>query len=118
MCPHVGLVAEHGFYTRKPGMLIWERLNDHFDLRDWMDTTVGFVCLYSGFLGIVQLTLVISPCVRAFQVNLMQLYTKRTYGTYVERKDSMVLWQYRDADPEFGSKQVRFLVSCALVSEN
>jgi len=67
MCPHVGLVAEHGFYTRRPGVLVWERLSDHFDLRDWMETTV----------------------------NLMDLYGKRTHGTYVERKESMVLWQYR-----------------------
>ena len=79
--PHVGLVAEHGFYTRRPHAATWERLNDHFDLRDWMETTV----------------------------NLMQVYTKRTHGTYVERKESMVLWQYRDADPEFGARQAHEL---------
>eukprot|EP01029_Cantina_marsupialis_P009241 TRINITY_DN2160_c0_g1_i1.p1 TRINITY_DN2160_c0_g1~~TRINITY_DN2160_c0_g1_i1.p1 ORF type:complete len:938 (-),score=163.23 TRINITY_DN2160_c0_g1_i1:414-3227(-) len=39
--------------------------------------------------------------------NLMSLYTKRTNGTYIEKKGSTILWQYRDADPEFGAFQAK-----------
>jgi hypothetical protein len=42
-------------------------------------------------------------------LNLMQVYTMRTNGTYVEKKESMVLWQYRDADPDFGARQAQEL---------
>jgi len=77
----IGLVAEHGFYTRLPGETEWHHLYDDMEIRDWMDTAV----------------------------NLMQVYTMRTNGTYVEKKESMVLWQYRDADPDFGARQAQEL---------
>jgi len=79
--PHLGLVAEHGFYTKHPGETEWKHLYDDWEIRDWMDTAV----------------------------NLMQVYTMRTNGTYVEKKESMVLWQYRDADPDFGARQAQEL---------
>lgn len=33
---------------------------------------------------------------------IMNLYVQRTHGTYVVNKGSALLWQFRDADPEFG----------------
>lgn len=33
---------------------------------------------------------------------IMNIYAQRTHGTYVENKGSALLWQFRDADPEFG----------------
>lgn len=40
---------------------------------------------------------------------LMNLYTERTHGTYIERKGNAMLWQFRDADPEFGYMQSKEL---------
>ncbi len=40
---------------------------------------------------------------------IMQLYASRTNGTYVEDKGSTILWQFRDADPDFGFMQSKEL---------
>jgi trehalose-phosphatase len=40
---------------------------------------------------------------------IMDVYVKRTHGTYIEQKGSALLWQYRDADPEFGHMQSKEL---------
>ncbi|RLN87035.1 hypothetical protein BBJ28_00011223, partial [Nothophytophthora sp. Chile5] len=40
---------------------------------------------------------------------VMDIYTQRTHGTYIELKGSALLWQYRDADPEFGQLQAKEL---------
>lgn len=39
----------------------------------------------------------------------MNLYVQRTHGTYLENKGSALLWQFRDADPEFGWLQSKEL---------
>ena len=36
-----------------------------------------------------------------------QLYTESTDGSFIEAKESALVWHYRDADPDFGSWQVR-----------
>ncbi len=58
----------------------WEMLGDHFD-ESWKD--------------LVQ--------------SIMRVYTARTSGTYIEHKGNTLLWQYRDADPEFGKMQAQEL---------
>lgn len=40
---------------------------------------------------------------------VMDNYTVRTHGTYVEQKGNALIWQYRDADPEFGFAQSKEL---------
>jgi trehalose 6-phosphate synthase/phosphatase len=35
----------------------------------------------------------------------MDIYVERTHGTYIEEKGSAMLWQFRNADPEFGLLQ-------------
>ena len=40
---------------------------------------------------------------------IMDLYVQRTHGTYVVNKGSAILWQFRDADPEFGWLQSKEL---------
>ena len=48
---------------------------------------------------------------------IMDVYVKRTHGTYIEQKGSALLWQYRDADPEFGHMQSKELeVRCVASS--
>lgn len=38
---------------------------------------------------------------------VMKLYTEATDGSSIERKESALVWQYRDADPGFGSSQAK-----------
>jgi trehalose 6-phosphate synthase/phosphatase len=40
---------------------------------------------------------------------VMDNYTVRTHGTYVEQKGNALIWQFRDADAEFGFAQSREL---------
>jgi len=38
---------------------------------------------------------------------VMKLYTEATDGSSIERKESALVWQYRDADLGFGSAQAK-----------
>uniref|UniRef100_A0A7S2RRW3 CBM20 domain-containing protein n=2 Tax=Mucochytrium quahogii TaxID=96639 RepID=A0A7S2RRW3_9STRA len=54
----------------------WDTLSEHFD-DSWMDLSQ----------------------------QIMDVYTQRTNGTYIERKGTSIVWQFRDAESEFGSLQ-------------
>lgn len=38
---------------------------------------------------------------------VMKLYTESTDGSYIENKESALVWHHRDADPGFGSSQAK-----------
>jgi len=83
--PRLGLAAEHGMFLSWPTFKvqkkrIWETMIPNED-RSW----------------------------RSMAVSIMELYTSRTHGSYIEETEMKVLWQYRDADPEFGYLQSREL---------
>lgn len=40
---------------------------------------------------------------------IMEMYVQRTHGTYIEHKGNELIWQFRDADPEFGFQQSKEL---------
>jgi trehalose 6-phosphate synthase/phosphatase len=40
---------------------------------------------------------------------MMDVYVERTHGTYIEQKGHALIWQFRDADPEFGYLQSKEL---------
>mmetsp|Transcript_25483 Transcript_25483/g.24368 ORF Transcript_25483/g.24368 Transcript_25483/m.24368 type:complete len:1128 (+) Transcript_25483:151-3534(+) len=40
---------------------------------------------------------------------IMEMYVQRTHGTYIEQKGNELIWQFRDADPEFGFQQSKEL---------
>lgn len=40
---------------------------------------------------------------------VMEMYAERTHGTYLELKGNSLIWQYQDADPEFGFMQSKEL---------
>ena len=42
---------------------------------------------------------------------IMEIYVQRTHGTYIEQKGNELIWQFRDADPEFGFMQSKELES-------
>ena len=72
----LGIAAEYGFMTRWCGNSEWRTLAGHFT-DDW------------------------KPVVK----EIMQLYTERTAASYIEEKDSAILWRYDDADVDFGHLQ-------------
>jgi hypothetical protein len=41
---------------------------------------------------------------------VMQQYTESTDGSYIEWKESAMVWHHRDADPDFGSWQAKELL--------
>jgi trehalose 6-phosphate synthase/phosphatase len=41
----------------------------------------------------------------------MQSYTEKTDGAFMEEKESMIVWNYKDTDPEFGNWQAKELTS-------
>jgi trehalose 6-phosphate synthase/phosphatase len=83
--PNLGLAAEHGMFLSWPTSnvvkkRVWETLIPDQD-RSWRSTAI----------------------------TIMEVYTSRTHGSYIEETEMKVLWQYRDADPEFGYLQAREL---------
>lgn len=81
----LGLAAEHGCYFRFPskdkgGSSSWTT-SISLESRDWMD-----------------------PVRR-----IMDIYTQRTHGSYIEQKGAAMIWQFRDADPDFGYIQSKEL---------
>ncbi|KAK7405060.1 hypothetical protein VNO78_06232 [Psophocarpus tetragonolobus] len=78
-CEKLGIAAEHGYFLR------WAR-----------DDGAWEICgKYSDF-GWMQIA---EP--------VMKLYTEATDGSSIERKESALVWQYRDADLGFGSAQAK-----------
>lgn len=41
---------------------------------------------------------------------IMHLYTESTDGSNIEKKESALVWQFRDADPDFGAWQAKELL--------
>lgn len=41
---------------------------------------------------------------------VMNIFVQRTYGTYIETKGNALIWQFSEADPEFGYLQSKELV--------
>lgn len=77
----MGLAAEHGFYWRPPGSEAWST-QDPEACFDWRD--------------------IVLP--------ILQVYKESTDGSYIEAKESALVWHYHDADPDFGSWQAKELL--------
>jgi trehalose 6-phosphate synthase/phosphatase len=43
-------------------------------------------------------------------IPIMKVYEESTDGSHVEIKESALVWQYRDADPDFGAWQAKELL--------
>jgi len=81
--PQVGLAAEHGFFSRSPGDVEWKEA-------------------LPGAMADIEWKEAVLP--------VMELYTESTDGSYIEAKESAVVWHYQDADPDFGSWQAKELL--------
>lgn len=83
----LGLAAEHGFYYKWPQDFArssshskWHTMRELGD-QSWKEAAK----------------------------HVMDIYVQRTYGTYIETKGNSLIWQFRDADPEFGLMQSKEL---------
>ncbi len=74
----VALAAEYGFYYCMPDEEGWQTMAPEVDT-SWRD--------------------IVRP--------ILEYFTERTPGTYIEKKESSLTWHYRDADPNFGSWQAK-----------
>nr|QIQ74930.1 trehalose-6-phosphate synthase [Tamarix hispida] len=77
-CENVGIAAEHGYFMRWPANHEWETIGQNADF---------------GWIQIAE--------------PVMKLYTEATDGSYIETKESALVWHHRDADPGFGSTQAK-----------
>lgn len=77
-CTPLGLAAEHGYFLRWSQDQEWE------------------TCGQSSDFGWMQMA---EP--------VMKAYTEATDGSCIEKKESALVWQYRDADPGFGFAQAK-----------
>ncbi|KIY92365.1 hypothetical protein MNEG_15598, partial [Monoraphidium neglectum] len=79
--PDLGLAAEHGFYTRHPGAADWHVQQPHLDVA-W----------------------------QSMSLPILKQYQESTDGSWIEVKESSLVWHYRDADPDFGNWQAKELM--------
>ncbi|KAK7317199.1 hypothetical protein RJT34_01214 [Clitoria ternatea] len=80
-CENLGIAAEHGYFTR------WGKQSS------WKMSHIG-----TDFAW------------KAIAEPVMRSYAEATDGSYIETKESALVWHYRDADPDFGSWQAMELL--------
>ncbi|KAI3976303.1 hypothetical protein MKX01_021845 [Papaver californicum] len=80
-CDMLGLAAEHGYFIR------WNKSSE------WVSSTL---------LADIDWKRMAEP--------VMQLYTERTDGSFIESKESALVWHHQDADPDFGTCQAKELL--------
>ncbi|KAM0866729.1 hypothetical protein ACQ4PT_042452 [Festuca glaucescens] len=80
-CEKLGIAAEHGYFVRWNKAAEWE-LNYSIPDREW----------------------------KHISEPVMQVYTETTDGSFIEAKESALVWHYLDADHDFGSCQAKELV--------
>lgn len=80
-CEKLGISAEHGYFTRWNRDSPWESCQIAAEF-EWKSTA--------------------EP--------VMNLYTETTDGSYIEQKESALVWHHQDADPAFGSCQAKELL--------
>ncbi len=96
---NLGLGAEHGFYYR------WPRDDTRYATSDQhMSGAAG-----SGRAKWQTMAELGDQTWKESAKLVMDIFVQRTHGTYIERKGNALIWQFRDADPEFGYLQSKEL---------
>ncbi|XP_071733607.1 probable alpha,alpha-trehalose-phosphate synthase [UDP-forming] 11 [Rutidosis leptorrhynchoides] len=80
-CKKLGLSAEHGFFTRWSGDSDWESCGESMDI-GWKKVALP----------------------------VMEHYTEATDGSFIEQKESALVWHHQEADPDFGTWQAKELL--------
>ena len=81
----LGIIAEHGYFVR------------HFDAKP----DAEFECIFDAKNVDTTWQHTVLP--------ILELYTDATDGSFIEKKESALVWHYRDADPDFGLWQAKDL---------
>ncbi|PHT43544.1 Alpha,alpha-trehalose-phosphate synthase [UDP-forming] 6 [Capsicum baccatum] len=92
-CRKLGLAAEHGYFLSQEMVCLFK--NDVHGL-GWEQEQEWEVCSQTSDFGWMHLA---EP--------VMQSYTDATDGSCIEKKESAIVWQYRDADSGFGFSQAK-----------
>ena len=92
---NLGLGAEHGFFYR------WPRDDHAFDSGGGELHIKAEVWHTIAAIG--------DQSWRQTTKMIMDIFMQRTHGTYLEEKGNALIWQFRDADPEFGFLQSKEL---------
>ena len=90
----LGLGAEHGFYYK------WPREDD-------------LAAINAGMINRGKWQTIMEIGDQAWKETakvVMDIFVQRTYGTYIETKGNALIWQFSEADPEFGYMQSKELV--------
>ncbi|CAI9293610.1 unnamed protein product [Lactuca saligna] len=80
-CKKLGLSAEHGYLTRWSGDSEWESCE--------LTVDVGW---------------------KKVALPVMEHYTEATDGSFIEQKESALVWHHQEADPDFGAWQAKELL--------
>ncbi|PWA75662.1 glycosyl transferase, family 20 [Artemisia annua] len=80
-CKKLGLSAEHGYFTRWSGESGWE---------------CGGATVDVGWKKVA--------------LPVMEHYTEATDGSFIEQKESALVWHHQEADPDFGTWQAKELL--------
>ncbi|CAK9176831.1 unnamed protein product [Ilex paraguariensis] len=80
-CERLGLSAEHGYFTRWTRDSQWESCTLAMDV-DW----------------------------KKMALPVMEHYTEATDGSFIEQKESALVWHHQEADPDFGTWQAKELL--------
>eukprot|EP00268_Persea_americana_P041069 TRINITY_DN4089_c0_g1_i9.p1 TRINITY_DN4089_c0_g1~~TRINITY_DN4089_c0_g1_i9.p1 ORF type:complete len:862 (+),score=169.17 TRINITY_DN4089_c0_g1_i9:429-3014(+) len=81
-CEMLGIAAEHGYFIRWNKNSDWKKTSSLAAEFDW----------------------------KRIAEPVMKLYTETTDGSYIESKESALVWHHQDADPDFGSCQAKELL--------
>uniref|UniRef100_A0A7S3NNJ0 CBM20 domain-containing protein n=1 Tax=Aureoumbra lagunensis TaxID=44058 RepID=A0A7S3NNJ0_9STRA len=135
--PDLGLAAEHGFFVRWPRVLrntsspaVGRKLysgrgHSHDDVNLAIEESIQTRKFRSLSSGDDQRQTILSTnddeWERPFSTlndaapwrdavfSTMDIFTQRTQGTYIEKHESSLVWQFRDADPDYGEMQAKEL---------
>lgn len=81
-CKQLSVGAEHGFFIKYAGQSDWKNILRRVDL-SWIEN------------------------VR----DMMRQYSEKTDGAFIEEKESMIVWNYKDSDHDLGKWQAKELTS-------
>lgn len=111
-CKKLGIAAEHGYLMRlvKPDILLFlyfcskipivsNRILTPLIFFRWSANDEWETCGDNSDFGFIQMT---QP--------IMNLYMEATDGSYIETKESALVWHHQDADLGFGSSQAKELL--------
>jgi trehalose 6-phosphate synthase/phosphatase len=106
----VGLSAEHGCFYRHPKKLgytfgNWEHAGVPAESEPISTSPSGDENVKRVSKGWFALVDNVDLSYREVIRPLLQHYTDRTPGSFIEEKEINLTWHYRNADPEFGSWQ-------------